>query len=145
MVVTNFDARGFEAGVGVPVGSPGAVGGGNTDGGGNTPRPDGAADSAPMSCNVLLQNCGGGMPGRRIGCYIDDSGRGICLPSGESGERTPCVEHQQCAPGLLCIESLGPGSAACQAVCDLDNANDRCQNGGPCRPLQGINLGYCAS
>jgi hypothetical protein len=137
-VVTDFDAPvGFEAapptGVGVSPGNKDAAAA--NDAGGDASN---AADAtAPMTCSVLLQNCGA-----TRACYPAGAGVTVCALAGDLGAYTPCGEHTQCAPGLLCVDAFGAGSRQCLPACDTTAATP-CPKGDTCRPYAGT-LGFCA-
>ena len=140
-VVSEFpDAAGFE----VP-GTGGAIsggGGGGGEGGAGgapaEPTPDAASEAgaAPGTCAVLLQDCAAGK-----GCYPAGGGVGACQVAGELGPRTPCGEHTQCAPGLICVDPFGAGGRLCEPICDTTRAGS-CNKGEICRPYAG-KLGFC--
>jgi hypothetical protein len=147
MVVTDFPDVPFPFDAGPPIGggiSGGGAGGsdpGAADAGASASDAAGAADTAPAgngSCSVLLQDCGA-----TRGCYPAGGGTGACTIAGDLGANTPCGEHTQCAPGLLCVDAFGAGSRQCQPACDITRANS-CRKGDSCRPYAGT-LGFCAS
>jgi hypothetical protein len=128
-------------------GPPPLIGGG-ISGGSNDARtadpgpgqaPDAADDGAAAagSCSVLTQDCGA-----LKGCYPAGGGKGACAPAGELGAQTPCGEHTQCAPGLICVDAFGVGAKLCEPVCDV-NRSGACPKGDLCRPYAG-NVGFCA-
>jgi hypothetical protein len=117
-------------------GQGGEAGQSGQGGSGGAPSPpDAAADALVAACSVIAQDCG---PGK--GCY-PQGGRGVCSVAGDLGQHTPCGEHQQCAPGLLCVDAFGAGGRLCEPACDI-NRNDACTKGDLCRLYVG-SVGVC--
>jgi hypothetical protein len=141
-VVNEFPDVAFPYDAPMPIIGGGISGGGSgdsKDSGSSDPvtaAPDAAVDAAPKSCSVLKQDCGA-----TRGCY-PAGGVGACSVAGDLGANTPCGEHLQCAPGLICVDAFGAGSRQCQPVCDTTAANS-CRKGDICRSYAGT-LGFCA-
>jgi hypothetical protein len=142
-VVTDFPDVAFPYDAQVPVIGGGISGGGTGGSQGPAPGDPGApvvdaavADAAPKTCSVVLQDCGA-----TRGCY-PVGGVATCSIAGDLGPNTPCGEHTQCAPGLLCVDAFGAGSRQCQPACDTTRANS-CRKGDICRAYAGT-LGFCA-
>lgn len=96
------------------------------------------AVDAPMTCSVLVQDCGLGR-----GCYLDVGASGVCQRAGDLGASAFCTEHRDCSPGLLCVEAFGGGGGrTCQPACDPARGED-CPGGLGCRRLAGATVGFC--
>jgi hypothetical protein len=95
-------------------------------------------DTAAEPCNVVTQNCGAGK-----GCYpTPDVGGVKCFPAGSSSQGLDCVDHKQCAPGLLCIEA-GDAGTQCVRACDKSRGGVGCLTPDVCHGYDGT-VGYCA-
>jgi len=78
------------------------------------------AGDAPLSCNVLAQDCG--VAG--YGCYEPDAP--FCSPSGKLPVGTACHGNllAECAPGAVCVENPSVRDGfACAAYCDANDAH----------------------
>jgi hypothetical protein len=71
--------------------------------------PDEVPDRPMGGCDVLLQDCDAGS-----GCYDPDVP--VCLPSGGAALAAPCVDDEDCAPGLGC-DTVG-ATPLCSPYCD---------------------------
>jgi hypothetical protein len=135
-VVTDFPDAPFGFDAVVPT-TGGTAGSDSGPAGPPAPGPDAAVDAPTANvCSVLLQDCG---PTR--GCYPVPGGLGACTVAGDLGPSTPCGEHSQCAPGLLCVDAFGAGSRLCQPTCDTSRTGS-CSKGDTCRAYVGT-LGFC--
>jgi hypothetical protein len=137
-VVTDFPDAPFAFDAAVPTIGGGTVAGSDAGTPDPTTTPDAAADAAPGNgaCSVLLQDCGAGK-----GCYPVPGSAAACTVAGDLGDSTPCGEHSQCAPGLLCVDAFGAGSRQCEPACDT-TVTGSCSKGDTCRPYAGT-LGFC--
>jgi hypothetical protein len=91
---------------------------------------------AAGTCSVIAQNCE-----RTKGCYVNGAGDGYCAVAGDLGLHTPCGDHTQCAPGLLCLQQFGALSGLCEAVCDPART-DMCPRGEICWRYSSA-VGFC--
>ena len=105
----------------------------------DTRGPDRPVDRPTSAgCDLVRQDCGVGR-----GCYPGVGGN-VCLQAGSLSEDTPCLDHDACAPGHLCVDVFGAGSSSlCERVCDLTAANT-CPAGRPCQVFAAGTVGYCA-
>ncbi len=134
-----FDVPGLEGG---PSGGSNPIGGGTGGRDGGSVRDGRTADRASadrpaIGCNLVTQNCGAG-----LGCYPGSAGYGVCTQAGSLGEDTPCAEHDNCAPGNLCVDVFGGGSKLCERVC-ASTATQPCPAGRVCQTFPGSTTGYC--
>jgi hypothetical protein len=140
-IAPSTDAGGLGGGFGVGSGGGGGGAGGTRGDGGvkidapvptgpDVPGPGADAGGGCTPCSLLSQaGCSA-----RQGCYPSGASA-CCAPAGDFPENNPCGEDQQCAPGLLCINSL------CLSLCDL--AAPKC--GPSCVPFGRYpGVGYCA-
>jgi hypothetical protein len=94
-------------------------------------------DMAPAACGIVTQTCGTGK-----GCYpTPDTGGVKCMAAGALGQGSACIDHNQCAPSLLCVEA-GDAGAVCVRACDKATSKG-CFSGDTCHGYDG-NVGYCA-
>jgi hypothetical protein len=100
-------------------------------------RPDARADArdAASTCGLIQQNC----PNKAQGCYPNDQRVLTCFPAGGVGELGPCLTHDQCLPGFLCLGREG-GEFFCMRACDTRNPG--CV---ACQPITTLMpYGYCS-
>jgi len=96
-------------------------------------------DSAPGSCNLLMQNCA---PGEA--CY-PTSDVGKCQSTdGTVGALGSCVlDPFVCAPGYACVPLKDMGST-CVQICDVSHPQAVCTFGFSCQPRWvGDTVGSC--
>ena len=116
------------------------IGGGDAQVDRLPPRPDAAAAvDAPggSGCSLLRQDCMGAR-----GCYPGAGGAGACSPAGGFVEGTPCEQHPDCAPGLVCVEVFAGGGRLCEPICD-PSVPVPCGDNRTCRVLAASAVGAC--
>jgi hypothetical protein len=87
-----------------------------------------------QSCDPIEQSCAGGM-----GCYVADADAPFqCEPIGAAvAEGLPCLDVNDCLPGLICLASLLQADcenefACCVRFCDVEQPI--CPPGTACLP-----------
>ena len=126
----------------VMTGSPGVGGDGSvpldTAGAVDVPREASAEGGAASGCDLLRQECGGG-----LGCYPTGDGRAACRVAGGLPENADCVQHEDCLPDLLCASGFVGTGLQCLRRCDPRNGAG-CPGMRGCRPYSGSAVGTCA-
>jgi hypothetical protein len=103
---------------------------------------DAAASPTTAECDLRRQNC----PERRA-CYPDStfSGATRCVFPGVAGPLAPCLLHEECDVGSICIDINRDGFTVCTPLCDPAASPTGCLPGAPCRRLNNYRAGVCGA
>jgi hypothetical protein len=96
------------------------------------------------SCDPLTQNC----PTGTDGCYLTNTGSGLCVPQGSLAVGDACTPQTLCVKGAMCITGQIDGGSGqfCRSFCNLDGGAPNCSGtaGGSCQALSAA-LGACVN
>lgn len=133
---------GCDEGQGEDPNDGGEAGGPISDAGGDgadAARPSGTCGN-PGDCDLLGQDCGGGMACRFVVAADAEEPSGLCEVAGTKGEGEPCVRMAgaapECAEGLICFEGV------CREYCCAAGASDCSVLGHYCLNV-GTDVGLC--